>query len=108
MNIVEIIGIVSHVPIERELASGDKSLNWRVKVQREESGSDSIPCTISFDRTSKSLLNRVINLEVGSSVEICGKLRSRFWQGSGGSSSRLEVEVTSIKKIAKKALSLSD
>lgn len=107
MNNVEIQGMLSHLPVERKLANGDTSLNWRIKVQRQDSGSDSIPCTITYEKSSKSILNRLLNLEIGNFVEISGELRSRYWQGSAGSSSRIEVEVFAIKKISKKQLAQS-
>jgi len=104
MNSVEIAGIVSHLPQERELASGNRILSWRIKVPREQTGSDSIPCAISFDNVPKSLLSRIESLEVGQTVSIEGLLRSRFWQGSAGNASRVEVEVTALKKIPKNQL----
>jgi len=108
MNIVELSGVISHIPVEHELANGNRSISWRLKVPRSEAGSDSIPCAVSYELSSTSLLNRVTNLEVGQPVTITGSLRSRFWQGAGGSSSRVEVEVLTLKKIAKKDLMQSD
>ncbi len=104
MNIVELSGVVSHIPVERELANGNRNLSWRLKVPREESGTDSIPCTVNFEQASASLLTRVANLDVGQVVTVTGNLRSRFWQGASGSSSRVEVEIVTLKKIAKKDL----
>jgi single-strand DNA-binding protein len=104
MNEVEISGIVSHIPVERELANGNRTLSWRIKVPRDESGNDSIPCTVNLEITSKALANKIESLEVSQTVHISGVLRSRFWQGAGGSSSRLEVEVISLKKISKSQL----
>lgn len=104
MNEVEISGIVSHIPVERELANGTRTLSWRIKVPRDESGNDSIPCTVNLEITSKALANKIESLEVSQTVHISGVLRSRFWQGAGGSSSRLEVEVISLKKISKSQL----
>jgi single-strand DNA-binding protein len=104
MNSVEIAGIVSHLPQERELASGSRVLSWRIKVPREQTGSDSIPCAISVENVSKSLISRIESLEVGQTVSIEGLLRSRFWQGSAGNASRVEVEVTALKKIPKNQL----
>jgi single-strand DNA-binding protein len=104
MNIVEISGYVSHIPVEREFANGLRALTWRVKVPRSESGSDSIPCAISYDIAGKALIAKVENLDVGNPVQISGILRSRFWQAAGANASRLEVEVVSIKRISKQNL----
>lgn len=101
MNYVEMYGVVTHLPTERELANGVKTLTWRIKVPRSEVGSDSIPCTINFDDASKGVLKKVLALQVGNSIEIVGELRSRFWQGAQGSASRIEVEVSAIQKIAR-------
>ncbi len=101
MNTVEIAGLVSHIPVERELSSGIRTLSWRIKVSREESGSDSIPCVINLEDSTKTLVAKIEQLEVGQAVRAIGALRSRYWQGPGGNSSRIEVEVTSIKKIGK-------
>lgn len=102
MNYLEIAGIVSHLPTERELASGIKTLSWRMKVPREVSGSDSIPCSLNIDTAAKNILNKALSLDVGNHIEITGELRSRYWQGSEGGSSRIEVEVHSIRKISNK------
>lgn len=98
MNKVEISGNISHEPEKRELANGTISISWRVKVAKESTGSDSIPCVINELTATKSLLQKVENLKIGQAVEISGELRSRYWQGPGGNSSRIEVEVLSIKK----------
>ena len=101
MNYLEITGIVASDPVQRELADGTSTLSWRVKVEREESGNDSIPCTINTSTAPKSLVTKVQKIALGQNLEISGKLRSRFWQGPKGNGSRIEVEVDSVKRISK-------
>lgn len=104
MNLVEISGTVSQEPSERVLADDRTVLNWRIKVLRDESGSDSVPCVLELSQVPNSVITKVRNLEIGQSVAISGQIRSRFWQSGGASSSRLEVEVHSLKKVSKQNL----
>lgn len=101
MNIVELSGTVSQEPTERILADERSVLNWRIKVLRDEHGSDSVPCVLETDQVTKGLIAKVRNLELGQSIAITGQLRSRYWQSGGASSSRLEIEVQSLKKVSK-------
>lgn len=104
MNLVEISGTVSQEPAERVLADDRTVLNWRIKVLRDESGSDSVPCVLELNQVPNSLITKVRNLEIGQSVAVSGQIRSRFWQSRGASNSRLEVEVHSLKKVSKQNL----
>lgn len=95
-NQVTIQGHVSSALTQRELADGTVITQWRLKVPREnESGSDSIPCS-TLSAPVLKLLERATDETI---FETQGEIRSRFWNSAGVTGSRVEVNVTKMRKI---------
>lgn len=107
-NEVLLVGRVSGVPEQRELASGDSLVAWRVVVDRPRGGRqppagvrattiDTLDCvawTPALRRTARALSD-------GDVVEVSGSLRRRFWRAGAGAASRTEVEVAAARRLAR-------
>ena len=97
-NQVVIVGCIVGEIVERELASGEVISQWRVKVPRDgEVGSDSIPCASSVASVRKSLEKVTSDCD----YQIEGQIRSRYWNAAGVTGSRVEVNVTKMRKFKK-------
>ena len=95
-NQVVIQGNVSSELTQRELADGSVVTQWRLKVPREnEGGFDSIPCS-TMSASVLKLLERATSETI---FETEGEIRSRFWNSSGVTGSRVEVNVTKMRKL---------
>jgi len=94
-NDVLLSGIVANEPQIRELGDGREVLQWRMKILRPDSGSDSIACSAE----AKQVIKSVTAAGQGGEMEVAGSLRSRFWNSGAGMASRLEVDVTKAKRI---------
>ena len=102
-NVVSLAGRVSSAPVERELPSGDKVVTFRIVMAREQTAmtakskqvSDWVDCAAWAARVRRS----VASWRVDDMVEVEGALRRRFFRDAGGSSSRVEVEVLSGRRI---------
>lgn len=102
-NVVSLAGRVSSTPVERELPSGDKVVTFRIVMAREQTAmtarskqvSDWVDCAVWAARLRRS----VASWQVGDQVEVEGALRRRFFRDAGGSSSRVEIEVLSGRRI---------
>jgi len=101
-NTVVLRGRVSSAPAVRELPSGTVITTFRVSVPRARtvmtSGSrqsvDWVDCAAWGARVRRA----VAAWEVGDRVEIGGALRRRFYTATGGSGTRLEVEVLTARR----------
>jgi single-strand DNA-binding protein len=104
-NAVVMVGRVSRDPEPRELPSGDVLWTFRLVVGRtgDRHGSrqavDVIDCAVWASRMQRS----VAGWGSGDVVEIEGAVRRRFFRGSGGAMSRVEVEVGKGKVIRRAA-----
>lgn len=96
INSVVLTGYIASDLVERELADGSTVTQWRFKVPRiSESGSDSIPCST----TTSAVLRVLQNANTDVAYEADGEIRSRFWNSGGVTGSRVEVNVTKLKKL---------
>ena len=107
-NEVRLVGRVSGAPEERELPSGDRVVTWRLVVDRPPPRRTArpgarVPTIDTLDcaawgagprRTGRSL-------QPGDVVEVAGALRKRYWRTGGGPSSRTEVEVEAVRRLAR-------
>lgn len=107
-NEVLLVGRVSGEPVERELPSGDRIVQWRVVVGRppprrpppegvRPATVDALECvawTAGARRTARGL-------RPGDLVEVTGSLRRRFFRAGGAPSSRTEVEVGAVRRLAR-------
>jgi single-strand DNA-binding protein len=104
-NEVRLVGRVPAPAEERELPSGDVLCTFRVAVTRDGAhggahGSgrqrvDSLECVTFNGRVRRSALS----WSVGDTVEVSGSLRRRFFRTAGGTGSRVEVEVSSARRL---------
>lgn len=91
------------------LPSGDVVCSWRLVVDRPPATRrDGAARTVTVDALDCSawttgLRRRAVALQVGDVVEVEGALRRRFWRGAGGASSRTEVEVSALRRVARAA-----
>lgn len=98
-NWVRLQGKISTAPEERVLPSGTVILTLRLSVPREATamtaGSrqnvDWVDCSVWGGK----LRRNVPRWRTGDLVEVEGALRRRFYQGAGGTATRLEVELLS-------------
>ena len=103
-NEVRLCGRVSNQPDERVLPSGDRLVSLRVIVPRppNQAGSsvsvDTFDCVAWTTRAREALLR----LEPDDRVDITGALRRRFWRGQSGAVSRVEVEVSRVRRLPRR------
>ncbi len=96
-NEVRLLGRVTSQPQERVLPSGDVIVTFRMSMTREQTPmtrgskqtSDWVDCVAFGARVRRT----VGAWEVGDAVRADGALRRRFYRGSAGTATRLEVEV---------------
>ena len=104
VNSVLLVGKVSSAAEELELPSGETLVRFRVVIPREltskQSASRATVDTIDCVTFKSSVQRKVHTLEVGNIVELEGQIRRRFWKAGAGVASRVEVEVSTIKRVA--------
>lgn len=107
-NEVRLVGRVSAPPEERELPSGDRVVTWRLVVDRPPSRRAAragvrVPTIDTLDCAAWAAAPRrtARALQAGDVAEVVGALRKRFWRAAGGPSSRTEVEVETVRRLAR-------
>jgi single-strand DNA-binding protein len=96
-NTVRLRGRVSSGPEERVLPSGTAIVTLRLSVPRKatpmtkgsKQASDWVDCSAWGAKPRRTALG----WRPGDVVEVEGSLRRRFYRGSGGTATRLEVEI---------------
>ena len=96
VNEVRLVGRLSRDPEQRVLPSGDEMWTFMLVVPRPEGGRsrqkiDALDCAVWGGRVRAS----VAGWAADDVVEVTGALRKRFFTGSNGQASRVEVEVAS-------------
>ena len=102
VNEVLLTGRLSGEVKEKDLPSGDKVVEFRVVIGREEKGSKSKKNLVdTIDVAAWSAVNRKIALKLNENswVAISGSIRRRFWQSPTGLASRWQVEASEIHSI---------
>jgi len=101
LNEVRLRGRVSNQPAERVLPSGDRLVSLRVIVPRPRTRAGSSVSVDTFDCVAWTTRagDALLRLAPDDSVDITGALRRRFWRGEQGAVSRVEVEVTRVKRL---------
>ncbi|CAN5561548.1 hypothetical protein BH18ACT8_BH18ACT8_04240 [soil metagenome] len=100
-NEVHVEGRVSGVATERVLPSGDRLVAIRVIVprppRRTRPGAtvDTFDCVAWTARSQHALLR----LCPADQVAITGTLRRRFWRSERGAASRIEIEVSRVRRL---------
>jgi single-strand DNA-binding protein len=107
-NEVVLVGRVAREPEEKELPSGDVLVLFSVIVDRPPSrrplpeGSrpattDTIDC-VAWSAGVRRTAGGFVPDDV---VRVEGALRRRFWRGPQGATSKCEIEVASVKRLAR-------
>ena len=102
-NEVQLTGRVTAAGREVELPSGDVLVAFRVTVPRPSTGTESRAKSDPIDCVAwrAGLRRSVLGWAVGDEVEVVGSLRRRFWRGTAGPASRIEVEASSVRRLAR-------
>ncbi|WP_323792200.1 single-stranded DNA-binding protein [Nocardioides sp.] len=104
LNEVRLVGRVAAPAQERAMPSGDVLCTFRVSVTRDDNEAgraagrqrvDSLECATWSGRVRRSARA----WQPGDEVEVRGALRRRFFRTAGGTGSRVEVEVTSARRL---------
>jgi single-strand DNA-binding protein len=96
LNDLLLRGRVSAAATTKELPSGDKVVEFRLIVTRENrEGVD----TLDIAAWSAKSRNTALSLTPDEWVEISGAIHRRFWQSPGGLASRWQVEAIDILRL---------
>jgi single-strand DNA-binding protein len=96
LNDLLLRGRVSAVATSKELPSGDKVVEFRLIVTRENrEGVD----TLDIAACSAKCRKTALSLTPDEWVEISGAIHRRFWQSPGGLASRWQVEAIDILRL---------
>lgn len=96
LNDLLLRGRVSAAATTRELPSGDKVVEFRLIVTRENrEGVDTLDIAAWSAKSRKTALS----LASDEWVEISGAVHRRFWQSPGGLASRWQVEAIDILRL---------
>jgi len=95
-NEVRLVGRSSGLVIEKELPSGDKVVEIRIVVARDNrDGYD----TLDVALWSASLRKRALTLKNDEWIEVVGALRRRFWKTGKVVASRWQVEGRELTRV---------
>lgn len=95
-NEVRLVGRNSGPALEKELPSGDKVVETRIIVVRDDrDGYD----TLDVAFWSASLRKRALSLKDDEWVEVIGPLRRRFWKTGKVVASRWQVEGRQLARV---------
>ena len=98
-NLVRLRGKVSTPPEERELPSGTSIVTLRLSVPRATTpmteGSRQTADWVDCAAWGRKVRRTVAGWRAGDVVEVEGALGRRFYRGSAGTATRLEVELLS-------------
>lgn len=95
-NEVRLRGRCSQQGVEKELPSGDKVVELRVVVKRDDrDGYD----TLDLAAWSAALRKKALRLQPEEWIEVEGVLRRRFWNSGGIAVSRWQVEARELRRI---------
>jgi single-strand DNA-binding protein len=103
VNEVTLIGRLGSTVTERDLPSGDIVTAFSIVVDRplrDRRGSvtvDAIPC----HTFSSSIGARVMSWEPGLWIQVGGMLRRRFWRSGSATSSLLDVQATTVRRLGR-------
>ena len=103
-NEVRLCGRVSNQPNQRVLPSGDRLVSLRLIVPRPVNRAGSSVSVDTFDCVAWTTRAReaLLRLHPDDQVDITGALRRRFWRGESGAVSRVEVEVSRVRRLPRR------
>ncbi|MCX6450084.1 MAG: single-stranded DNA-binding protein [Actinobacteria bacterium] len=101
INQVYLVGRVSSLAVAKELASGDKVVEFRIVIGRSQKSNRAKRSLDTLDIAAWSAKCRktALALKVDTWVEINGAVRRRFWQAPTGLASRWQVEAEEIIRL---------
>jgi len=82
-----------------ELPSGESLIRFRIVVPRYKPVTKTTVDTIDCVSFKPAIQRTVAKLEVGDIVTLAGAVRRRFWKAGPSVASRVEIEVTSVKRV---------
>lgn len=95
-NEVTLVGRASTPAIEKELPSGDKVVEVRIVIARDDrDGYD----TFDLAFWSAALRKRALTLVDDEWIEVTGTLRRRFWRAGSAIASRWQVEGRELRRV---------
>lgn len=95
-NEIELAGRAGKEVTERELPSGDKVVEFRIIVERDDrEGFDTLDIAV----WKPSLRRRALGLKAEEWIIVKGVLRRRFWRAGSAISSRWQVEARDLARI---------
>lgn len=95
-NEVRLVGRSSGQALEKELPSGDKVVEMRIVIARDNrDGYD----TLDIALWSASLRKRALSLKDDEWIEVVGALRRRFWKTGNVVASRWQVEGRELTRV---------
>ena len=95
-NEVRLVGRSSGLALEKELPSGDKVVEIRIVVARDDrDGYD----TLDVALWSAALRKRALSLKDNEWIEVVGALRRRFWKTGNAVASRWQVEGRELTRV---------
>ena len=95
-NDVRLVGRSSGPALEKELPSGDKVVEIRIVVARDDrDGYD----TLDVALWSAALRKRALSLKDNEWIEVVGALRRRFWKTGNAVASRWQVEGRELTRV---------
>jgi single-strand DNA-binding protein len=100
VNVVRLVGRLSAPAVEVVLPSGDTLCSFRVVVGRPEGHPssqrvDALECSTVLGRVRRS----ATSWQAGDVLEVEGAIRRRFFRTPSGAASRVEVEVSSARRV---------
>ncbi len=95
-NSVNLVGRCSAAGIEKELPSGDRVVEIRIIVARDDdAGFDTFDVSI----WNAKLRKRALGLKSDEWIEVSGSLRRRFWKTGSAVASRWQVEGRELRRV---------
>lgn len=95
-NSVNLVGRCSAAGIEKQLPSGDRVVEIRIIVARDDdAGFD----TFDVALWSSKLRKRALGLKSDEWIEVSGSLRRRFWRTGTAVASRWQVEGRELRRV---------
>jgi single-strand DNA-binding protein len=109
-NEVHLVGTLSGAPERRTLPSGDELLTFTVAVPRPGGKVDAVPVQLGPApppggragprQVGRRRLAAAERFGPGTTLEVRGALRRRWWRTGGASVSRIEVAACSVEPVA--------
>ena len=99
-NVVNLVGRVTSLAVEKMLPSGDRVVEFRLVIGRDKSrGSKKEVDSLDIAAWSSKTRKAALSLKIDTWVEIKGSVRRRFWRAPTGLASRWQVEASEVVRL---------